>query len=57
MNVPMEMIMKRDESDDDATVPPTVAFTLNRLEVIGRIEEDGLDIEVSFYLRRSRAGL
>ena len=48
MNVPMEMIMKRDESDDDATVPPTVAFTLNRLEVIGRIEEDGLDIEVSF---------
>ena len=44
MNVPMEMTKKGDESDDNAPVP----FTLKRLEVIGRIEEDGLDIEVSF---------
>ena len=46
MNV--DMIMKRDQPDENTTFPPPVEFTLKRLEVIGRIEEDGLDIEVSF---------
>ena len=46
MNVPM---LKK-ETDEDGNVIKEEKFTLTKLEVIGRMVPDGLEIEVSIFI-------